>query len=219
MIDLAVIAAVALGAFVGWRRGFVMPLVAVGTSLVGLYALYAGPGAGMVPSGAAGIGLGVLLITVAGSLVGRVAGMLASLIGRVSVLKAADHTLGLPLGAATALVGVYVALAAVVSFDNVLAPLHGKATVDQAAVAALRATLAANPQFSVMIDASMLDAMASEVATAAIPADQIAKFDATLGFYETTVRPALVGSVLAPILLAVGERAPFVGRHVEFPAK
>ncbi len=219
MIDLVVIAAVALGAFAGWRRGFVMPLVAVGTSLVGLYALYAGPGAGMVPSGTAGIGLGILLITVAGSLVGRIGGMLASLVARVSVLKAADHTLGLPLGAATAIVGVYVALAAVVSFDNVLAPLHGKATVDQAAVAALRATLAANPQFSVMVDASMLDAMASEVAIAAIPADQLAKFNATLGFYETTVRPALVGSMLAPIILAVGERAPFVGRRVEFPAK
>lgn len=219
MIDLAVIAAVALGAFAGWRRGFVMPLVAVGTSLVGLYALYAGPGAGMVPSGTAGIGLGVLLITVVGSLIGRVGGMVASLVARVSLLKAADHTLGLPLGAATALVGVYLALAALVSFDNVLAPLHGKATVDQAAVAALRATLAANPQFAVMIDPSMLDAMASEVATAAIPADQIAKFDAALGFYETTVRPALVGSAIAPILLAVGERAPFVGRHVEFPAK
>lgn len=219
MIDLVVIAAVALGAFAGWRRGFVMPLVAVGTSLVGLYALYAGPGAGMIPSGTAGIGLGVLLITVAGSLVGRVGGMLAALVARVGVLKAADHTLGLPLGAATALVGVYVALAALVSFDNVLAPLHGKATVDQAAVAALRATLAANPQFSVMIDPSMLDAMASEVATAAIPADQLAKFDVALGFYETTVRPALVGSALAPILIAVGERAPLVGRHVEFPAK
>lgn len=219
MIDLAVIGAVALGAFAGWRRGFVMPLVAVGTSLVGLYALYGGPGAGMVPSGTAGIGLGVLLITIAGSLVGRLGGALASLVARVGVLKAADHTLGLPLGAATALVGVYVALAALVSFDSVLAPLHGKATVDQAAVAALRATLAANPQFAVMIDPNMLDAMASEVATAAIPADQLAKFDAALGFYVTTVRPALVGSAIAPILLAVGERAPFVGRHVEFPAK
>lgn len=219
MIDLAVIGAVALGAFAGWRRGFVMPLVAVGTSLVGLYALYGGPGAGMVPSGTAGIGLGVLLITIAGSLVGRLGGALASLVARVGVLKAADHTLGLPLGAATALVGVYVALAALVSFDHVLAPLHGKATVDQAAVAALRATLAANPQFTVMIDPSMLDAMASEVATAAIPADHLAKFDAALGFYVTTVRPALVGSVIAPILLSVGERAPFVGRHVEFPAK
>lgn len=219
MIDLAVIGAVALGAFAGWRRGFVMPLVAVGTSLVGLYALYGGPGAGMVPSGTAGIGLGVLLITIAGSLVGRLGGALASLVARVGVLKAADHTLGLPLGAATALVGVYVALAALVSFDSVLAPLHGKATVDQAAVAALRATLAANPQFAVMIDPNMLDAMASEVATAAIPADQLAKFDAALGFYVTTVRPALVGSAIAPILLAVGERAPLVGRHVEFPAK
>jgi uncharacterized membrane protein required for colicin V production len=219
VIDLVVLGAVALGAFAGWRRGFIMPLIAVGTALVGLYALYAGPGASVVPSGTAGIGLGVLVVGVAASLIARIGSMLASLITRVSVLRAADHTLGVPLGAATALVSVYVALVAVVSFDNLIAPLHGKATVDQAAVAAMHAAIAANPQFGVMLDPGTLDAMAAQVAKSAIPADQIATFDATLGFYETTVRPALLTSASAPVILAVGERAPFIGRHVEFPAK
>lgn len=219
MIDLVVLGAVALGAFAGWRRGFIMPLIAVGTALVGLYALYAGPGASVVPSGTAGIGLGVLTVGVAASLIARIGSMLASLITRVGILRAADHTLGVPLGAATALVSVYVALVAVISFDNLIAPLHGKATVDQAAVAAMHAAIAANPQFGVMLDPGTLDAMAAQVAKSAIPADQIATFDATLGFYEGTVRPALLTSAAAPLILALGERAPFIGRHVEFPAK
>jgi hypothetical protein len=97
--------------------------------------------------------------------------------------------------------------------------VHGKTTVDQAAVAAVRAAMAANPQFAVMIDPSTLDEMAAQVAKTAIPADQLASFDATLGFYETTVRPALIGSAIAPVLLGVGEHTPFIGRHVDFPAK
>lgn len=219
MLDLAIAAIVLVSAFAGWRKGFIAPLFAVALSLLGLYAIYAGPAAGLVPSGTAGIGLGVVVIGVASTFLLRVGGMLTSLVDRVSVLKAADHVLGLPLGAVTGLVAVYLGLTAVVSFDNLLAPFHGKPTVDQAAVAAMRAAVAANPQFSVMLDQATLDAMATQVAKSAIPADQLATFDQTLAFYESTVRPALVASVTAPIILGVGEHLPFIGRHVEFPTK
>ncbi len=218
-IDLVVLVVVALGAFAGWRRGFVMPLIAVGTGLVALYALYAGPGASMVPSGTAGIGLGVLVITLAGTLIGRIGGMLVSLVHRFGILKAADHTLGVPLGAATALVTVYIGLVALVSFDAVLAPIHGKVTVDQAAVAAMRAALAANPQFGVMVDSATLDEMATQVAKSAIPADQLSTIDSTLAFYENDVRPQLLASSLAPMILTVGKYAPFIGRQVQFPTQ
>jgi len=217
MADLAIAALVLVSAFAGWRKGFIAPLLAIGLSLLGLYAIYTGPAAGAVPTGATGIGLGVVFVGIASSVVMRVGGVLVGLVHRVSLLKAGDHVLGLPLGAATGLVAVYLGLVAIVSFDNLLAPFHGKPTVDQAAVAAMRTALAANPQFSVMVDPATLDAMATQVAKSAIPADQLATFDQTLAFYETTVRPALVASLSAPVLLSVGEHLPFIGRHVDFP--
>ena len=219
MFDLAIAAVVLLSAFAGGRKGFIAPFFAVALALFGLYAIFAGPGAGVVPSGAAGLGLGVLVIGFVAAFVGRLGGSLASLVHRVGVLRSADHVLGVPLGALTGIVAAYLALVAIVSFDNVLAPFHGKPTVDQAAVAALRAALATNPQFAVMVDPSMLDALAAQVAKQAIPADQLATFDQTLAFYEGTVRPALLASVSAPILLAVGERLPFIGRHLDFPTR
>src|SRR6058998_2510957 len=152
MFDITILAIVGIAAVAGWRKGFVAPLFAVALSVLGLYALYNGPGAGLVPTGTIGLGLGVLVVGFVASVVGRVAGMLVSLVHRVGLLRAADHTLGLPLGALTGLVAVYLALVAVVSFDNLLAPFHGKLTVDQAAVAALKVALDANPQFAVMID-------------------------------------------------------------------
>ncbi len=219
MLDLVVVGVVALAAFAGWRRGFIAPLLAVAMSLVGLYAIYAGPGQGVVPTGAAGLGLGVVVVGVVSSFVFRIGSVLVGLVHRVSLFKAADRVLGIPLGVATGLVAVYLALVAVVSFDSVIGPLHGKATVDQAAVAAMRAAVAANPQFSVMLDAGTLDAMATQVATAAIPSDQVAKINETLGYYESTVRPHLLSSAIAPTLLSLGERLPFIGRRVEFPTK
>lgn len=219
MFDLVVVGAVALGAFAGWRRGFVTPLIAVAASLVGLYTLYAGPGQSLVPGGTAGIGLGVIVVTILGGFVLRFASMLVGVVHRVSVLKAGDHVLGVPLGAATALVSVYVALVAVVSFDGLLAPFHGKPTIDEAAVAALKTALAANPQYGVMIDQGTLDAMAAQVTTSAIPADQVAKFDQTLAYYEADVRPQLLHSAFAPVILGLGEHAPLIGRHVSYPTQ
>jgi uncharacterized membrane protein required for colicin V production len=219
MFDLGIAALVLIAAFAGWRKGFIAPLLAIAVSLLGLYAIYTGPAAGAVPTGVAGIGLGVIFVGIASTFVMRVGGVLVSLVHRVRMLKAADHVLGLPLGAVTGLVAVYLGLVAVVSFDNLLAPFHGKPTVDQAAVAAMRTALAANPQFSVMVDEATLDAMAVQVAKSAIPADQIGSFDQSLAFYETSVRPALIASASAPILLSIGERLPFIGRHVEFPTK
>lgn len=219
MFDLVVLAVVALAAFAGWKRGFIAPLFAVSLSLVGLYSLYAGPGAGVVPTGTAGIGLGVVLVGIASTFLMRIGSTLVSVVHRVGVLQKTDQVLGVPLGAATGLLTVYLALVAIVSFDGLIAPLHGKATVDQAAVAAVRAAVAANPQFTVMIDAGTLDTLAAQVATAAVPADQLAKFDQTLSFYENTLRPQLLSSAIAPLLLGVGEHTPLIGRHVQFPEK
>jgi len=219
VFDILIVLVVAVFAFAGWRKGFIAPLLAIGLSLVGLYAVYAGPGAGLVPSGTPGLGLGVVVLGLAGTVVMRVGGPLVALVHRVGLLRRTDHVLGVPLGALTGVVAAYVALVAIVSFDNAIAPFHGKATVDQATVAAMRASVAANPQFAVMVDPSMLDAMAAQVAKAAIPADQLATFDQTLAFYETSARPALLSSVIAPILLSIGERLPIIGRHAEFPAK
>jgi len=219
MFDLVVLSVVALAAFAGWKRGFIAPLFAVSLSLVGLYAVYAGPGAGMVPTGVAGVGLGVVLVGIASSFLMRIGGTLVSFVHRIGILQKTDRVLGVPLGAATGVLTVYLALVAIVSFDGLIAPLHGKATVDQAAVAAVRAAVAANPQFTVMMDAGTLDTLAAQVAKTAVPADQLAKFDQTLSFYETTVRPQLLTSAIAPFLLGFGEHAPLIGRHVQFPDK
>ena len=219
MFDLVVVAVVALAAFAGWKRGFIAPLFAVSLSLIGLYAIYAGPGAGMAPTGAAGIGLGVVLVGVASTFLMRIGSAIVSVVHRVGILQKADHVLGVPMGVATGIVSVYVALVALVSFDAVIGPLHGKATVDQAAVAAVRAAVTANPQFAVMLDQGTLDTLAAQVAKSALPADQLSKFAQMLSLYETNVRPALLSSVIAPILLSVGEHAPLLGRHVDFPQK
>ena len=219
MADLVIIGVVLFGALAGWRKGFVLPLVAVGGALFSIVALYTGPLSGMVPTGAMGLGLGVVALFIGGALLGRVGAALVGLVYRVQVLRRIDKIVGIPLGAVTATVAVYVALLGTLALDGWLAPLHGKAAIELQDISAIQALAAANPALGVFADPAVLKAMASAAASSPVAADQLAKFDATLAFYEHTFRPQLLQSRIAPLLLSLGESLPVVGRHAELPTE
>ncbi|MGH2491206.1 MAG: CvpA family protein [Candidatus Limnocylindria bacterium] len=219
MADLVIIGAVAFGALAGWRKGFVLPLIALGGALLSIASLYAGPLNGIVPSGTAGLGLGVVALFIGGAVLGRVGGVLVGLVYRVQVLRRIDKVVGIPLGAVTATVAVYVALLGTLAVDGWLSPLHGKATIELQDISAIQALAAANPALGIFADPAVLQAMATAATSSPVAADQLAKFDATLAFYEQTIRPELLQSRIVPVLLAVGESLPFIGRHAELPTE
>jgi len=219
MVDLAIVGALAAGAFAGWRKGFIVPLIVQAGALLGLAALYAGPLQGTVPAGLTGIGMGIGVLLLGSSMLGAIGGMLVGIVHRFGLLKRFDKVAGVPLGAATAAISLYVALVGIVVLDGWLAPLHGTAAIGPQQLAAVQAIAAVNPTFAVFADPTMLNQVAKAAAKNAIPAEQLAKYDAALGFYEGSLRPALLTSRIAPALLTLGEQLPVVGRHVDFPTK
>ena len=219
MVDLAIIIALVAGAFAGWRKGFVVPLVVQAGALVSLAALYAGPFQSSVPSGLSGIGIGVGAVVLASSLLGAIGGMLIRLVYHFGVLKRLDKVAGIPLGAATAAVTLYVVLVGTVVVDGWLGPLHGGLAIGPEQLASVQKLAALNPALSMFADPTTLNELVTVAAKAPIPADQLAKYDAALGFYESSVRPALLSSKIAPAMLALGEHLPIVGQHLDFPTK
>jgi hypothetical protein len=219
MVDLAIVIALAAGAFAGWRKGFIVPLVVQAGALLGLATLYAGPLQGTVPSGAAGLGLGVGAVVLGSSILGAVGGIFIRLVYRFGVLKRMDKVAGVPLGAATAAITLYLALVGTVALDGWLAPLHGTLTIGPQQLAAVQKLAAVNPTLSAFADPSLLNSIAAAAQSAPIPTEQLAKYDAALGFYETSVRPALLTSKIAPAILALGEHLPLIGQHVVFPTQ
>ena len=215
--DIVIIGAVALGTIAGWRKGFVLPLIALGGALLSIASLYASPLNGIVPTGAAGLGLGAVALFIGGAVLGRVGGVLVGLVHRVPALRRLDQVVGIPLGAATAAVGLYVALLGILALDGWLAPLHGKATIDVADIAAVQAIAAANPSLALFADPAVLRALTTAATSSPVASDQLAKFDATLAFYEQTVRPELLQSRILPAMLSLGESLPVIGRHAELP--
>jgi len=217
MADIVIVGALVFGAIAGWRKGFVLPLIALGGAVLSIAALYAGPLNGIVPTGTAGLGVGAVALFLGGTILGRVGAVLVGLVYKVAVLRRVDQIVGIPLGTAMAAVAVYVAVLGTLALDGWLSPLHGKATIDVQDIAAVQALAAANPSLGLFADPAVLKAMATAATSSPVAADQLAKFDATLAFYEQTVRPELLQSRIVPVFLVIGESLPFIGRHAELP--
>ncbi len=219
MADIAIVLAIAAGALVGWRKGFVVPLLVQAGALLSLSALYAGPFTGAVPSGAAGLGLGLGVLVIGGLLLGAVGSLVMELLHRFGIFARIDKVAGIPLGAATAAVTLYVVLIGVIALDGWLGPLHNKTAISSADFTAIGKVAALNPALSAFADPTTLQDLALTAAKAPIASDQLAKYNAPLGIYEQWIRPALLDSKIAPQLLSLGEQLPVIGRHVEMPRR
>ncbi len=219
MLDIAIVAFIVLGAVVGFGKGFVVPLAAAGGAVLTLGVLYAGPLTGSLPTGTAGLGLGAIALVVGGTLFATVATFLVGIVHRVGILKRFDKVFGIPLGMATAAVTLYVAVLATLVLDGWLDPLHGKTAVGPQEIAALQAAAGANPAFATFADPQMLKLLAQSAAKAPVASAEIEKVDAAMAFYEQKVRPELLASKIVPVLLAIGEKLPFIGRPATLPLR
>jgi hypothetical protein len=218
--DIAIVGFVLLGALIGFSRGFVLPLVAVGGALFGLALLFTGPYKGSLPSGTAGLGAGAIALGLGGMLFTRVGMVAVGLIHRFGLLKKVDKVLGIPIGMATAAVALYVALLGTLTVDAWLDPIHGKAAIGTQEIAALQVLAKANPVLSVFASPTMLQALLeSAAAKGPVSGDQLSQADAALGFYEQRVRPELLQSRIVPLVLTIGEKLPFIGRPAMLPVR
>lgn len=220
MADIVIVVFVLLGALIGFSKGFVLPLVAVGGALFGMALLFTGPLNGSLPSGSAGLGAGAIALGLGGMLFARVGMVAVGLIHRFGLLKKVDKVLGIPIGMATAAVALYVALLGTLTVDAWLDPIHGKAAIGTQEIAALQVLAKANPVLSVFASPTMLQTLLeSAAAKGPVSGDQLSQADAALGFYEQKVRPELLQSRIVPLVLTIGEKLPFIGRPATLPIR
>jgi hypothetical protein len=217
--DIAIVAFVLLGAVIGFSRGFVLPLVTAGGALITMTALFAGPFNAALPSGSVGLGAGAIALGVGATLFARVGMTVVGLVHRFGILQKVDKLLGIPIGMATAAVAVYVGLLGTLTLDAWLDPLHGKTAIGVQDIAAIQTFAKANPTLAMFADPTMLQTLAQTAVKGPVTSDQLSQADAAIGFYEQKVRPELLQSRIVPLLLALGEKLPFIGRPATLPTR
>src|SRR5258708_19994501 len=117
------------------------------------------------------MGMGVGAVVLGSSILGAVGGMLVRLVYRFGFLQRFDKVAGIPLGAATAAVTLYVALVGTIALDGWLSPLHGTGTIGPQQLAAVEKLAPINPTFPPFPDPPILNPIAAAAANAPIPTD------------------------------------------------
>ena len=219
ILDLVIIAILALSAFIGFSRGLIRPLIAQSGAIVALAVLAHNPGLlnSVVPPFVPRVAIvGVVLF--AGGFVFGIAGrVIGAIADRIPVVRTIDKPAGVIFTTVLSFVLIYVVISGLVTFDAALEPIHRSVQVGNAQVAQLRKNLASTPGVGLLMGNNSLDQMQTDSSHGAVPVTSLGQYDGWIGFYENTLRPQLVGSALAPTVLAIGERIPVVGHHQAFP--
>ena len=189
MVDFAIALAIPLGGVAGWRKGFVVPVVAQAGALLSLATLYAGPLSAAVPTGTAGLLAGGAALAIGGSVLGAVGSFLTNFVYRLNLVRRVDQVLGIPLGVVTAAITLYVILLGTLTFDALLDPLHRTSVLNAKDVQALQQIVVANPAAGAFADPAALQALAATAARAPVKVADLGQYDAVPAFYENAVRP------------------------------
>lgn len=215
ILDVVIVAALALAAYGGWRSGFVGPAIAQIGAIAVL--VIASRSAFVAGAGAWGVLIALAVATAIGPVAGRLSAPLARLMRRWPLARSADPFLGVLLSGSLAFVTAYVLTLGLVAIDEAVAPLHRASALGPAQVASLRARLAASPGLGVLAEPAGLDALQAAARAAPVPIDQLDRYVPLLGAYELKVRPQLTQSVLAGVVLTVGERIRVLGQPAAAP--
>ena len=214
ILDLVIVALLALGLFIGSRTGFVTLLIGQISVLVSLLVLSRFGGLDQMPGGLAG---SLVTLFAVGSLGGTLGARVARLIRRVPVLRGVDLVLGAAANAFLSLATIYVLLVGIVGLDVELTPLHRHSALGPGQVASLQARASADPALSVLVDSAGADALLEQTRIAPVPLSQLEIYEPRLAAYELKVRPQLVSSRLLPLILEAGEPIPLIGQHTSPP--
>jgi uncharacterized membrane protein required for colicin V production len=219
LVDLAIVAVIGFGIYIGWRNGLIGPLLAEGTFLIGYFIVSRNPGlAALVPPSVPRAYAVLILPAVSGLAVGIVGRMAFQAFFRLPFTRQVDKVLGAVANGGLSFVIVYVVLLGLAGAGTVLDPLAAVTAVRSPQVAAMQALLAKNPSAATLIPSGELSELSSVAAVRPLPIAQLGDYAKAINYYEHTLRPELATSVLAPVVLKLGAHLPIIGRHATLPA-
>jgi uncharacterized membrane protein required for colicin V production len=150
-----------------------------------------------------------LVIAVVAAYIGSVVGQA---LHRMPITRGVDGFLGIFANLIVATAAIYFVLSGMIALDKAFAPIIDTAKLDSAQVANLNKQIQANPIAVALIDPKDLRKLDDQTkAGQKASLDTVSEINNVRTFYVDFVKPQLRTSRIAPFIMRIGQRIPFVG--------
>ena len=215
LLDIAIAAVLLIALFVGYQKGIIQPLMTYLFFFGALFLIYrdrtqylAGVEKYLHANSVLAIFFALIIAVVAGyggSLVGQA-------LHRMPIARGVDGFLGIFLNAAIAVAVIYFILSGLIIFDRAFSPFVNNAKLTQAQVTTLSNQIESNPLTAALVDPKDLAQLKKQTKSGqATTLSTVTQLYNLSNFYNDFVRPQLKTSRLAPYVMRVGQKFPFIG--------
>lgn len=217
ILDVIIVITLLIALYIGYQRGVIQPLTTYIFFLGALLILYRDRVQYL--SAVERYLHGNLVVAIFLALViAVVAGYLGSMVGRalhrMPIARGVDGFLGIFLNVLLAVGAIYFVLSGLITLDRAFAPLTSSAKLTQAQVNTLTKQLQSNPIAAALVDPKDLKKLQDQSrAGQQVSLASIGQLDNLKTFHEDFIRPQLKTSRLAPYVMSVGQRIPFLGHY------
>ena len=215
ILDVLIAAVLLVALFIGYQKGIIQPLMTYLFFFGALFLIYRDR-TQYVGGVEKYLHANTLLAIFFALIIALVAGYGGSLVGqalhRMPIARGVDGFLGIFLNAAIAVAVIYFILSGLIIFDRAFTPFVNNAKLTQAQVTTLSKQLEGNPLTAALVDPKDLAQLKKQTkAGQATTLSTVTQLYNLSTFYTDFVKPQLKSSRLAPYIMRIGQKIPFLG--------
>jgi len=215
VLDVIIIIVLLVALVIGYQKGIIQPLMTYLFFFGALFLIYrdrsqylAGVEKYLHANTVLAIAFALIIAVVAGyggSVVGQA-------LHRMPIARGIDGFLGIFINVGIAIGVIYFVLSGLITFDKSLTPFSNNAKLTNAQVTAVTKQIESNPLAAALVDPKDLARLKAETkAGQQTTLSTVTQLDNLNNFYQDFVRPQLRGSKVAPYIMRIGQRIPFLG--------
>ncbi|MDQ6692126.1 MAG: CvpA family protein [Candidatus Dormibacteraeota bacterium] len=215
ILDVIIVLTLLIALYIGYQRGVIQPLTTYIFFLGALFLIYRQrvPYLGAVERYLHGnVVVAVFLALAIAVIAGYIGSILGRALHRMPVARGVDGFLGIFLNLLMAVAVIYFVLGGLIALDRAFAPLAANAKLTQAQVTVFTKQIQSSPLAAALIDPKDLKRLREQAKSGQqanlATAGQIENLKT---FHEDFLRPQLKTSRLAPYVMRIGQRIPFLG--------
>ena len=215
ILDAIIVVVLLIALYIGYQKGIIQPLMTYLFFFGALFLVYRDR-TDYMNAIARYLHASVVLAVFLALIIAVVAGYGGSVVGqalhRMPIARGVDGFLGIFLNLGIAIVVIYFFLSAMIVFDRSFTPFVNQAKLTNTQVTALSSQIESNPLAAALVDPRDLQTLKDETRKGQTTTlSTVTQLDNLSNLYEDFIRPQLQTSHLAPYIMRIGQRVPFVG--------